>query len=46
MTTPAKQFDPRWPFPQYDDNGNRLLPPADTRPREEQLLEELGEAPV
>ena len=21
-----KQFDPKWPFPQYDEEGNRLLP--------------------
>lgn len=22
-----KQYDPNWPFPQYDENGQRLLPP-------------------
>ncbi len=21
-----KQFDPHWPFPQYDEEGNRLMP--------------------
>jgi hypothetical protein len=22
-----KQYDPNWPFPQYDENGKQLLPP-------------------
>lgn len=22
------RFDPHWPFPQYDNNGRRLLPPG------------------
>jgi hypothetical protein len=22
-----KQFNPNWPFPQYDENGKQLLPP-------------------
>jgi hypothetical protein len=27
MSSTRKQFDPNWPFPQYDENGKRLLPP-------------------
>lgn len=38
------QYDPTWPFPQFDAAGNRLLPEPDTRSRDEQLLEEVGEA--
>ena len=41
MATP---FDPTWPFPQFDDQGNRLLPEPDNRSRDEQLLDEVGEA--
>lgn len=22
-----KQYNPNWPFPQYDENGKQLLPP-------------------
>lgn len=22
-----KQYDPNWPFPQYDEDGKQLLPP-------------------
>jgi|LakMenEpi03Aug12_release.lakeMendotaPanAssembly.Ray.scaffolds.fasta_scaffold1357728_2 hypothetical protein len=25
---PRKQYDPHWPFPQYDENGQQLLPPG------------------
>lgn len=39
-----KQYDPTWPFPQFDENGRPLLPAADTRPREEHLIDEVGEA--
>lgn len=24
--TTMKEFNPNWPFPQYDEDGNRLLP--------------------
>jgi hypothetical protein len=26
-----KQYDPNWPFPQYDENGKQLLPPKEPR---------------
>jgi len=42
-----KKFDPSWPFPQYDAQGKRLLPPKQKRkPKDEVLLAELGKAPV
>ncbi len=29
-----KQFDPSWPFPQFDEDGVQLLPPEfDQKPR-------------
>lgn len=44
-----KEFDPNWPFPQYDENGKQLLPPdwgkRPTRAQEQQrMLEDVGEA--
>lgn len=24
--TPRKEYDPAWPFPQYDEHGKQLLP--------------------
>lgn len=44
-----KEFNPHWPFPQYDDNGRQLLPPGwFDRPSKDQraadLLEDVGEA--
>lgn len=36
-----KQYDPYWPFPQYDENGKQLLPvkvPVDLSQCEEALL--------
>lgn len=32
----VKQFDASWPFPQYDENGKRLMPPPP--PLEDALL--------
>jgi hypothetical protein len=46
---PRKEYDPLWPFPQYDENGKQLLP-ADwnkrpTRAQEQdRMLEDVGEA--
>lgn len=27
----SKQYNPHWPFPQYDENGKQLLPPKEPR---------------
>lgn len=44
-----KQYDPLWPFPQYDEDGKQLLPEGwgkkPTRSQEQQwMLDEVGEA--
>lgn len=44
-----KEFNPNWPFPQWDEDGKRLLPPGwndkPTRAQEcERLADEVGEA--
>lgn len=44
-----KQYNPYWPFPQYDANGRQLLPPgwSKTPSRSDelkQLADEVGEA--
>ena len=39
-----KQYDPSWPFPQFDEQGKQLLPQPDKRSREERLIDEVGEA--
>lgn len=32
----TKQYDPNWPFPQYDEEGNQLLPEDwDSKPKAE-----------
>lgn len=31
-----KTFDPHWPFPQYDDEGKRLLPANWHKPESKQ----------
>lgn len=47
--TPRTEYDPAWPFPQFDEQGRQLLP-ADwsKRPTREQqhddLAREVGEA--
>lgn len=47
--TPRKEYDPHWPFPQFDEQGRQLLP-ADwnkkpTRKQQHEDLErEVGEA--
>lgn len=28
----TKQFDPHWPFPQFDEEGVQLLPPETDEP--------------
>jgi hypothetical protein len=28
----SKQFDPNWPFPQYDEEGNILWYPKEEKP--------------
>jgi len=43
------EFNPYWPFPQYDEQGKRLLPPGwtdkPTRQDElKQLADDVGEA--
>lgn len=47
--TPRQEYDPAWPFPQYDEQGRQLLP-ADWNKRQtrakqqEDLKHEVGEA--
>lgn len=43
-----KQYDPNWPFPQYDENGRQLLPPnwGKPQPKRELDLSEFEEAPI
>lgn len=31
MPSERKQYDPNWPFPQFDENGKQLLPPKAPR---------------
>jgi hypothetical protein len=43
------EFNPTWPFPQYDENGKQILPPGwfnkPTKQQEHQeLLGDVGEA--
>lgn len=33
-----KTFDPNWPFPQYDNEGKRLLPANWNKPEPKQAL--------
>lgn len=35
MKTERKEYNPMWPFPQYDEDGKQLLPP-DWNKRESQ----------
>jgi len=28
MVPVKKQYDPHWPFPQYDEQGKQLMPPG------------------
>lgn len=44
-----KEFNPHWPFPQYDEDGNRLMPPGwNIKPTaaqlEQEMIDEIGEA--
>jgi hypothetical protein len=44
-----REFNPHWPFPQYDEDGNQLLPPSwQDKPtaaqRAQELANEVGEA--
>ena len=34
--TDRKQYDPNWPFPQYDENGKIIMPPPEPRTSEAQ----------
>jgi hypothetical protein len=44
MTT--KQFDPNWPFPQFNEDGVQLFAPGYDEPAPKvALYEEFGEAP-
>lgn len=41
----SKQYNPYWPFPQYDENGKQLLPPPEPRKSAyERVSEEAEEA--
>lgn len=43
MTT--KQYDPNWPFPQFDEDGVQLLPADwDPKPAPIDWVKEVGEA--
>jgi hypothetical protein len=47
--TTMKEFNPNWPFPQYDEDGNRLLPlgwqdKPTAAQRAQELADEVGEA--
>ena len=47
MNTPRKQYDPTWPFPQYDENGKQLLPPDwnKRQPKRQPDMTDVEEAP-
>ena len=44
-----KEYDPNWPFPQYDESGKQLLP-ADWNKKQskaeeqQRMLDDVGEA--
>jgi len=38
-----QKFNPAWPFPQYDKNGNRLLPPR--KPAKDRFPSDMPAAP-
>lgn len=42
-----KQYDPNWPFPQFDENGKQLLPPNwnKRQPKPKVDLEDCEDAP-
>lgn len=40
-----KQYDPNWPFPQYDENGKQLLPPNWNKRQPKVDLEDCEDAP-
>lgn len=44
-----KEYDPSWPFPQYDEDGKQLLPPdwgkRQRKPKPYDALEGCEEAP-
>lgn len=43
---PVKQYDPSWPFPQYDEQGKQLLPPpVKQQPKRAVDLSDCEEAP-
>ena len=39
-----KEYDPYWPFPQYDENGKQLLPKR--QPKKQIDLEDYEDAPI
>lgn len=39
-----KQFDPHWPFPQFDEDGVQLMPSETHRAVPVDLYEDFGEA--
>lgn len=44
-----KEFNPNWPFPQYDEDGRQLLPPGwfdkpTPAQRAAEMLDDVGEA--
>lgn len=41
----SKQYDPYWPFPQYDENGKQLLPPPAPKQKKPAYPEGAEEAP-
>jgi hypothetical protein len=42
----AAEYDPHWPFPQYDENGKQLLPPPPPRRKKHLELEDIEDAPM
>ncbi len=48
MSEPRKQYDPNWPFPQYDEHGKQLLPAnwnkRQPKPNPYDALEDVEEA--
>ena len=39
-----KEYDPNWPFPQYDEDGKRLLPPPAPRQKKQTWPDDIEEA--
>ena len=47
MSEHQKEYNPYWPFPQFDSNGKQLLPPDwnKRQPKQEPDFSDLDDAP-